>query len=228
MSDNYFHWKHIQNLKRTRPEFVVRVLLTQSLQKKGINHFNFYVNSKDVLNEEAVASETLLDEALKYVRDDQFPNYSQDVSEVYSRRFSLNIRDLVPGLNILKFDEIVSDIVFALRKETPVALKERSVAPLTPKDIQHALEQQLPDINLDEIFVTGTVEENGERKILQSRTLVDDIYAHLQHDEIPYYHGDHLGIYTVAYSSQENHLHPQLTLRDINNLVIEIIPGFLI
>jgi hypothetical protein len=57
--------------------------------------------------------------------------------------------------------------------------------------------------------------------------LAEDLFESLQHDEIPYYYGD-FGVYTVAHSAEEDHLHPQLMARDITHLVIEIVPDFLI
>lgn len=86
----------------------------------------------------------------------------------------------------------------------------------------------MPEINLDEVYVTSFVMVGGERKVFGSRSLAEDVHASLQHDDIPYYHGDEVGIYSVAYSSQEQHLHPQLTTRYISNLVIEVVPVFLI
>ncbi|MDF9776888.1 hypothetical protein [Pseudomonas baetica] len=78
------------------------------------------------------------------------------------------------------------------------------------------------------MYVTSFVTEPGGRKMIQPRRLAEDIFAHFQQNEIPYYHGEGVGVYSVAYNSQEFHLHPQLTIKDISDLMIEIAPDFLI
>lgn len=228
MNSHLFSSKNLAALKNTRADFVVRVLLADCLQIHGVGPFNAYLNTRDIRTDDVTASETLFDEALKHVRADAIPDYSQSIHDVFNRRYSFDHQDRIKGLDVIVFESIVTRIIMALRGIDSVQLRDRSIMPVSLDDIHVALKHRVPSVNIDEVYVTGFVDEQGERKVLQSRTVAEDIYAHLRDNEIPYYYGDQIGIYTVAYSAQENHVHPDLTARDIHNLVIDIIPGFLI
>ena len=228
MSSHFFSSKNLATLKGIRTDFAVRVLLVECLKVHGIGPFNAYLNTKDFRTDEVVASETLFDEALKYVRGDAIPDYSQSVHEVFSHPYTFEHKDRISGLDMLAFENIVTRIIMALRGVDSEQLSDRSIKPVSLEDVHSALKHRVPSVNIDEVYVTGFVNEQGERKVLQSQTIAEDIHAHLRDNEVPYYYGEHIGIYTVAYSAQEDHVHPDLTARDINDLVIDIIPGFLI
>lgn len=227
MNSSSFSSKEIAILKSIRTDFAVRVILAEGLQPYAANMFTTYVNVQDILTDNVVSSETLFDEALKYVKNDELPNYSQGDHQVFSRRFSFDQKDRVKGLDLFKFEKIVMCIVLELRSVPTIELSDRAVKPVTLEDVRAALQLRLPSTNFDEVFVTGFVNEDGEPKVLQSRTVAEDIHAHFLDNEIPYYYGDQIGIYTVAYSAQKDHVHPELTARDISNLVIDIVPAFL-
>ena len=228
MSTNFFSSKSLATLKSIRTDFAVRVLLVECLQVFGVGPFNAYLNKRDILTDDVVASQTLFDEALKYAREDALPDYSQFAHEVFSRPYSFERKDRINGLDMLVFEKVVTRIVLALRGVDSVQLSDRSIKPVSLEDIHVALKHIVPSVNIDGVYVTGFLDVQGERKVLQSKTVAEDIYAHFRDDEIPYYYGDSIGVYTVAYSAQEEHVHPNLTAGDINNLVIEIIPGFLV
>lgn len=229
MSDSFYTYSKILKLKATRADFAVKVLLTERLQKTGVNPFKTYLSTVvDIIDYNVSSSRSLYEEALEYVENETLPDYVQGGSNVFSRQFSFDPNDRVEGLGLIEFESIVIDIVRALTTAPSINLSKRSIRSLSIEGVHAALKYELREIKVDEVYVTSFVMDGGERKIFSSRRLVEDVHAALQHDEIPYYHGDDVGVYSVAYSSQEHHLHPQLTTRDISNLVIEVVPGFLI
>ncbi|MHC8304291.1 hypothetical protein [Pseudomonas sp. PB3P13] len=228
MNISFFTRNNIALVKSIRTDFAVKVLLIECLQAHRVGPFITYLNTVDVITGKVVASETLFDEALKYVINDELPNYPQFSHEVFRRRYSFASKDRIDGFDMLAFEKIVTRIILELRNVDSVALSHRSIKPVSLEDVHAALKLRVPTVNIDEVFVTGFVEEKGKRKVIQSQTLAEDIYAHFRDNEIPYYYGDQIGIYTVGYSAEEDKVHLDLTARDISNLVIDIIPGFLI
>lgn len=229
MSDSFFASSNVKLLKNIRADFAVEVLLTERLQGFGVSPFNAYINTLvDILGGGVESSRTLFEETMEWVKREQYPNYVQNLSDIFIRRFSFDSKEKVIGLELLGFEKIVIEIVRALTTEPSINLAKRSVRSLGLEDVRGALERSVTDINFDEVYITSFIIENGERKVFKSRRLADDLFESLRHDEIPYYHGDHSGVYTVAHSAEEDHLHPQLTPRDITHLVIEIVPDFLI
>jgi hypothetical protein len=229
MVGSFFDHGNIQLLKGVRADFAVEVLLTERLQKLGVSPYTIYINTLADFESEAVeSSRTLFEETLGWVENESVPNYEQDINGIFTRRFSFNPKDQVNGLELVDFERIVVDIVEALTSEPSINLAKRSIRTLSIDDVRVALENSVSDINFDDVYITSFVMERGERKIYKSRRLVEDLFESLQHNEIPYYHGDHSGVYTVAHSAEEVHLHPQLAARDITHLVIEIVPDFLI
>ncbi|WP_028623414.1 hypothetical protein [Pseudomonas sp. Ant30-3] len=228
MSSDFFSFKKLAVLKSIRTEFAVRVLLIECLKKHALGPFNAYLNTIDFRTDEVIASEMLFDEALKYVRRDEIPNYDQGINEVFSRRYSFNPKDRIKGFDVIAFESIVMRIISAFRGVDAVQFSDRSIKSVSLEEIHAALKHRVPSVDIDNVYVTGFMGAHGERKVIQSKTLAEDIHAHLRDNEIPYYYGDRIGVYTVAYSAQEEHVHPNLTADDINILVIEIIPGFLI
>jgi hypothetical protein len=229
MVDSFFDPDKIQLLKNVRADFAVEVLLTERLQQLGVSPFATYMNTlADAASDAVLYSKTLFEETLEWVANEAVPNYEQDINGIFTRRFSFNSKDRVNGLELVDFERIVVDVVEALTSEPSINLAKRSIRPLSLEDVRAALQNSVSDINFDEVYITSFVIEHGERKVFKSRRLAEDLFDSLQHDEIPYYHGDHSGVYTVAHSAEEDHLHPQLTPRDITHLVIEIVPDFLI
>ncbi|WP_419711991.1 hypothetical protein [Pseudomonas sp. NFX224] len=215
-------------LKKIRPDFAVEVLLTERLKSLGISPFRTYLNTvADIIDEEVSDSITLFDETLAWVEKEEFPNYAQVQNGIFHRRFSFASKDRVEGLGLLEFERVVIDIVRILIHVPSVNLSKRSVKSLSFEDVHAALKYRVPEVNIDTVYVTAFIDESGERKVLWSRSLAEDLYVSLQHDEIPYYHGEQLGVYSVAYSSEDIHRHAQLTITDIGNLVIDIVPDFL-
>jgi hypothetical protein len=229
MSDSFFNHGNIQLLKNIRADFAVEVLLTERLQKFGVSPFTTYINTVvDIVDYEVETSRTLFEETLEWVESEAVPNYVQRLTDVFIRRFSFDPKDKVSGLGMVEFERIVIDLVTLLTAEPSINLAKRSISSLDLEDVRAALRKSVSDINFDEVYITSFVMERGERKIYKSRRLAEDLFESLQHDEIPYYHDDHSGVYSVAHSTEEVHLHPQLTARDITHLVIEIVPDFLI
>ena len=229
MSDSFFTTSKIVLLKRIRADFAVEVLLVERLGKLGINPFTTYLNTLvDILGTDVSESRTLFDETLEWVEKESPPNYVQAINGIFNRRYSFEPEHKVDGLDLVAFEKIVIDIVRRLTDAPSINLSKRSIKVSGIEQVHTALKYQIPEINIDNVYLTSFVMEADGRKILQSRSLAEDIFAHFQHDEIPYYHGEGLGVYSIAYSSRESDLHPQLTIKDISDLVIEIAPDFLI
>jgi hypothetical protein len=216
-------------LKRIRADFAVEVLLTERLGELGINPFKTYLNTLvDILGTDVSESRTLFDETLEWVEKESLPNYIQGINGVFNRPYTFEREHQVEGLDLIEFERIVMDTVRWLIDAPSINLSKRSIKVSGLEQVHAALKYQIPEINIDNVYLTSFVTEPDGRKILQSRSLAEDIFAHFQHDEIPYYHGEGLGVYSVAYSSRESDVHPQLTIKDISDLVIEIAPDFLI
>lgn len=229
MSDSYFSYSKILQLKSIRADFAVKVLLIERLEKIGVNPFKTYLNTVvDIIDYQVNSSRSLFEETLAWVEKEAMPDYVQGNSNVFSRQFSFDSKDRVEGLGVIGFETIVIDIVKALTAPPSVNLANGSIKSLNVEDVHAALKYKVPGINIDEVYVTSYVMDRGQRKVFSSRSLAEDIHVSLQDNEIPYYHGDDLGIYSVAYSSHEHDIHPQLTASDVSRLVIEIVPDFLI
>ena len=229
MSDSFFSNSKIVLLKRIRADFAVEVLLTERLGELGINPFKTYLNTLvDILGTDVSESRTLFEETLEWVEKESLPNYIQGINGVFNRPYTFEREHQVAGLDLIEFERIVMDTVRWLIDAPSINLSKRSIKVSGLEQVHAALKYQIPEINIDNVYLTSFVTEPDGRKILQSRSLAEDIFAHFQHDEIPYYHGEGLGVYSVAYSSRESDVHPQLTIKDISDLVIEIAPDFLI
>jgi len=229
MSDSFFSYSKILLLKRIRADFAVEVLLVSRLGELGINPFKTYLNTLvDIVGSDVSESRTLFDETLEWVEKEALPNYIQGITGVFNRQYSFEPEHRVEGLDLIAFERIVIDVVRWLTEAPSINLSKRSIKVSGIEEVHAALKYQLPEINIDTLYLTHFVAEAGERKILQSRSLAEDVFARFQQNEIPYYHGEGIGVYTVAYSAQESDLHPQLTIKDVSDLVIEIAPDFLV
>ncbi len=229
MSESFFSNSKIVLLKRIRVDFAVEVLLVERLGELGINPFKTYLNTRvDIIGTDVSESRTLFDETLEWVEKESLPNYVQVINGIFKRQYSFEPEHKVDGLDLVEFEKIVMDIVRWLTDAPSINLSKRSIKVSGIEQVHAALKYQIPEINIDNVYLTSFVTEPGGRKILQSRNLAEDVFAYFQHNEIPYYHGEGLGVYSIAYSSRESDLHPQLTIKDISDLVIEIAPDFLI
>lgn len=229
MSDSFFSYRKILLLKRIRADFAVKVLLTERLGALGINSFKTYLNTLvDIVGGGVSASISLFDETLQWVEQETKPNYVQGINGVFNQQYSFEPEHQVKELDLIEFERLVIEIVGWLTDAPSINHSKRSIKVSDVEEVHAALKYQLPEINIDNVYLTSFVTEPDGRKILQSRSLAEDIYAHFQDNEIPYYHGEGLGVYSIAYSAEESHLHPQLTVKDISDLVIEIAPGFLV
>lgn len=229
MSDSFFSTSKIVLLKRIRADFAVEVLLVERLGELGINPFTTYLNTlDDIAGTDVSESRSLFDETLEWVEKESLPTYVQFINGIFNRRYSFEPKHQVKGLDLLEFERVVMSIVRWLTDAPSINLSKRSIKVSGIEQIHAALKYKVPEINIDDVYLTSFVTESNGRKILQSRSLVEDVFAHFQNNEIPYYHGEGLGVYSIAYSSLESDLHPQLTIKDISDLVIEIAPDFLI
>jgi hypothetical protein len=229
MSDSFFSTSKIVLLKRIRADFAVEVLLVERLGELGINPFTTYLNTlDDIAGTDVSESRSLFDETLEWVEKESLPTYVQFINGIFNRRYSFEPEHQVKGLDLLEFERIVMSIVRWLTDAPSINLSKRSIKVSGIEQIHAALKYKVPEINIDDVYLTSFVTESNGRKILQSRSLAEDVFAHFQNNEIPYYHGEGLGVYSIAYSSLESDLHPQLTIKDISDLVIEIAPDFLI
>ncbi len=229
MSDSFFSYRKILLLKRIRADFAVEVLLTERLGTLGINPFTTYLNTLvDVVGGGVSASRSLFDETLQWVEQEMQPKYVQVINGISNQQYSVEPEHQVKGLDLIEFERLVIDIVRWLTDAPSINLSKRSIKVSDGEEVHAAIKYQLPEINIDKVYLTSFVTEPDGRKILQSRSLAEDIFAHFQNNEIPYYHGEGLGVYSIAYSSEESHVHTQLTVKDISDLVIEIAPGFLV
>jgi hypothetical protein len=229
MSDSFFSNSKILLLKRIRADFAVEVLLAEHLGKLGINPHKTYLNTLvNIIGTDVSESRTLFDETLEWVEKETLPDYVQGINGVFNRQYSFEPEHRVKGLDLIEFERLIIDIVRWLTDAPSINLSKRSIKVSGIEEVHAALKYRLPEINIDNLYLTSFVTQADGRKILQSRSLAEDIFAHFQQNEIPYYHGEGVGVYSVAYSSQEFHLHPQLTIKDISDLVIEIAPQFLI
>lgn len=218
-------------LKNTRVDFAVQVLLGHSLEALGINPFNSYLNTlADFPNPEVGTSTTLFDEALACVEKQVLPNYTQGLSNIFSKRYSFAPEDRIAALDLIEFERIVIDIVTCLTEHPSMDLSWRPIMPLAIDDIHASLKVHLPGINLDEVYVTSfVIHDLGKRMVSSSAKLAEYLLDHFNNNDIPYHaQGDHQAVYTVAFSGQDEHLHPQLTTAHLNDLLIKIVPDFLI
>ncbi|WP_339477917.1 MULTISPECIES: hypothetical protein [unclassified Pseudomonas] len=217
-------------LKNTRVDFAVQVLLGRYLEALGVSPSSTYLNTLAAFpNPEVGSSETLFDEALAWVEKQQMPHYTQGVSNIFSKRYSFATQDRIKALSLITFEKIVGNIVTSLTEKPSMDLSWRSIMPLSAEDVHGALKVHLLEVNLDTVYVTGFVTyDTGERVVSSSESLVDYLLGHLSNNEIPYHcQGDHQGIYRVAFSGEDRHLHPLLAPAHLNDLLIKIVPDFL-
>lgn len=220
----------LRALKNTRVDFAVKVLLGDRLDGLGVNPLNTYLNTlADFPNTEVGSSETLFDETLACVVEQRLPNYTQAVSNVFSKRYSFATEDRVKALDLIAFEKVVVDIVTSLAEKPAMDLSKRSIRPLDAMDVHAALKAHLPGVDLDKVYVTSFVpHESGERMVSSSERLVEYLLDHFHHNDIPYHSkGDHQGIYMVAFSGEERDCHPRLVPAHLNELLIRIVPDFL-
>lgn len=229
MSDSYFSRSKILLLKRIRSDFAVEVLLAERLEKLGINPFKTYLNTLvDIVGSDVSGSRTLFDETLEWVEKEALPNYVQGINGVFNRQFSFKPEHRVKGLDLIEFEEVVIDVVRWLIETPSVNLSKRAINVSSIEDVHAAIKYKIPEIDIDNVYVTSLVTGADGQRIDQSRRLTDDVFAHFVQNQIPYYRGENLGVYSIAYSTRESDVHQQLTIKDISDLVIEIAPDFLI
>ncbi|MDO7900253.1 hypothetical protein [Pseudomonas citrulli] len=222
--------QRLQALKNTRVDFAVQVLLGEQLEALGLNPHNLYLNTVAGYPDPQVeTSRTLFDETLACVQKQTLPHYTQGITHIFTKRYSFAVEDRVKALDLLTFEKIVADIVTSLAEKPGMDVSERPIMPLSAEDIHGALKVHLPGVDLEKVFVTSFVNhEPGDRAVLSSEPLVEYLLAHLGNNDIPYHaRGDHQGIYLVAFSGEERHLHPRLTPAHLNDLLIRILPDFL-
>lgn len=226
MSTSFFSQGKIEQLKNTRTDFAVYVLLIERLQKFGVNPHVTFLNSIDVGTDLVTDAISLYDEALGWVEKEALPDYVQNAAVISRRRYSREPKDLIDGLTVVVFESIVIDIVKALTAEPSINLLKRNIKSVTVEDVRGAL-RDVTDVNIDEVFLTTAGMSSGQVIAVDSKSIVDDIHGSFQHNEIPYYYGEG-GVYTVRGTIEEQYLHPQLTKGDISQMVIAILPQFLV
>jgi hypothetical protein len=216
-------------LKATRVDFAVEILLGQALDGLNVNPHNSYLNILESSSSaEFARSITLFEEALACVERKSSPTYTQGVSEIFSKRYSFANEDRIKALNLVAFEKIVADIVSSLTDEPSMALSRTRLRPLAVEEVEMALKFHLPGVDLNSIYVTDfATDDFGDRIITSSTKLVDHLLGYFDNDEIPC-HGRDGAVYSVPYSGKEEHRHPQLTAGYLNDLLIKVLPGFLI
>ncbi|MCW1245195.1 hypothetical protein OC610_12330 [Pseudomonas sp. SAICEU22] len=214
-------------LKKTRVDFAVRVLLGQALEKLRINPHTTYLTTA---SEENLSSVTLFDETLACVEKQSCPTYTQGTNEIFNKRYSFAPEDRVKALDLIAFEKIVLGIVSSLVEKPAMDLSWPGLKSVTPKDMEAVLKTYLPGLDLNDIHVTGfATDERGGRTIASSQTLADHLLGHFGNNDIPYHaEGDHQAVNLVPFSSEEMHRHPLLTAGHLNDLLIKILPRFLV
>ncbi|WP_460140256.1 hypothetical protein [Pseudomonas sp. S2_E01] len=226
MSTRFFSQDKIEQLKNTRTDFAVYVLLIERLQKFGVNPHVTFLNSIDVGADLVTDAISLYDETLGWVEKEALPEYAENAAVISRQRYSREPKDLIEGLTVVDFKSIVVDIVKALTAEPSINLLKRTIKSVTVEDVRVAL-RDATDVNIDEVFLTTAGMSAGELIVVDSKNIVDDIHSSFQHNEIPYYYGEG-GVYTVRGTLEEQYRHPQLTKSDISQMVIAILPLFLV
>ncbi|MEX3775575.1 hypothetical protein [Pseudomonas sp. MYb118] len=226
MSDSFFSQGKIGQLKNTRADFAVYVLLVERLQKFGVNPHVTFLNSIDVSSDQVTAATSLFDEALAWVEKEAVPDYARNTMLISRARYSREPKDLIDGLTVIVFESIVSDIVKALTAEPSINTLKRNIKSVTVEDVRVAL-RDVTSVNIDEVYLTTSGMSGGELIAVESKSIVEDIYSSFQHNEIPYYYGEG-GVYTVRGTLEEQYRHPQLSKSDISQMVVAIIPVFLV
>jgi hypothetical protein len=224
------HSERLVALKNTRVDFAVQVLLGHYLEPLGINPFTAYVNTlKNFPSPEVGSSRTLFEETLACVEKQHLPSYTQGASNLFSKRYSFAAEDRLKTLDLIAFEKIVIDIVASLTRQPAIELSLRPLRPLTAEDVHGALKVHASGINAGGVYVTSFIEDDpGQRLVSSSEGLVEYLLGHFQNDVIPYHsEGNHQGIYTVRFSGEDRHVHPQLITAHLNDLVIRIVPDFL-
>jgi hypothetical protein len=218
-------------LKNTRVDFAVAVLLGKALDGLGVNpHFSYLNILKGPSSVDFDRSITLFEEVLDCVERKFSPTYMQGVSKIFNKRYSFAKEDRIKVLDLIAFEKIVADIVSRLTDEPSMELSRTRLRPLAVEEVEKALKFHLPGIDLDRTYVTGFAADHaGDRIVISSEKLVDHLLGGFDNDEIPYHsEGDHQGVYTVPYSGEEGYRHPQLTTGHLNDLLIKVLPDFLI
>ncbi|SCW94419.1 MULTISPECIES: hypothetical protein [unclassified Pseudomonas] len=224
------HSERLQALKNTRVDFAVQVLLDHYLEPLDVNPFTAYVNTLvDFPKLETATSRTLFEETLAWVEKQSLPTYTQGISNVFNRRYSFAAEDRIKTLDLIAFEKIVIDVVASLMEKPAIDLSPRSLRPLAAEDVHGALKVHAPNIYPEGVYVTSFIDHGlGRRMVLSSERLVEYLLGHFKNDVIPFHSkGSQQGIYTVGFSGEERHLHPQLITPHLNDLVIKIVPDFL-
>ena len=169
---------------------------------------------------------SLYDETLGWVEKEALPEYAENAAVISRQRYSREPKDLIEGLTVVDFKSILDDIVKSLTAEPSINLLKRTIKSVTVEDVRVAL-RDATDVNIDEVFLTTAGMSAGELIVVDSKNIVDDIHSSFQHNEIPYYYGEG-GVYTVRGTLEEQYRHPQLTKSDISQMVIAILPLFLV
>lgn len=223
------HSERLIALKNTRVDFAVQVLLGHYLEPLGINPFTAYVNTlKDFPSPEVGSSRTLFDETLACVEKQHLPTYTQGASNLFSKRYSFAAEDQLKTLDLIAFEKIVIDIVASLTQQPAIELSLRPLRPLIAEDVHGALKVHAPGINAGGVYVTNFIEDDTGQRLVSSSEGWSVPAGPFQNDVIPYHsEGNHQGIYTVRFSGEDSHVHPQLITTHLNDLVIRIVPDFL-
>lgn len=217
-------------LKKTRVDFAVQVLLGEALEELETSPYHLYLNARDTIaGTEVVSSVTLFDEALACVQRQVGPTYTQGTHQIFSKRYSFAPEDRIKGLDVIGFEKIVVDIVSSLTEEPSIDLSRPALRSLAVEDLESILKSHLPGVGLNETYVTGFGSDDlGGRIITSSQKLVDYLLAHFDDDDIPFHaKGGHQAVYTQAFSEEATHIHPQLTIAHLNDLLIRIVPDLL-
>jgi hypothetical protein len=81
-------------------------------------------------------------------------------------------------------------------------------------------------INVDEVYITGVYSLENPL-VTYSQTLVWALYLKLQDGEVPYFGGEHLGLFSKAYTFDSIYRFKGLEFDEVNGLSADIATLFL-
>ena len=81
-------------------------------------------------------------------------------------------------------------------------------------------------IDVDRVYING-VQSLEDPLVTYSQTLVWAIYLKLQDSEIPYFEGDHMGLFSEAYTFDSKYRFKGLEFDEVNGLAADIADVFL-
>jgi hypothetical protein len=81
-------------------------------------------------------------------------------------------------------------------------------------------------INVDSVYING-IHSAGNPLVTYSQTLVWAMYLILQDREVPYFSGDHLGLFSEGYTFDSMYRFKGLEFDEVNSIGAEIAKVFL-